>query len=186
MIYINERILTLSANIILRKVLPEEINSGFLTGFIRHQETKKVKYWNQGRLEEKDDYFVEEWDEHRLRGISSFLKEVAYIGSVVAAFDNDKVVGFACVDNEVFFGEYVNMPYIHVSYGYRDQGIGKELFKMIEKEAKELGAKKLYISTHPDINTYEFYEKMGCIPAKRINRRLFDIEPLDIQMEKLL
>jgi len=170
----------------VKRVTADQIHSNFLEGFNRHQITNKMKIWNKGNLEEKENYYIDDWDNYKLSDISKYLQQIALIGAVVAAFHEDKVVGFTCVDGELFLDGYMNMPYIHVSLEYRRKGIGELLFNMIQEEAKKLGATKLYISAHPDVNTQKFYESIGCVQAKRINKELYDLEPFDIQLEKEL
>ena len=108
------------------------------------------------------------------------------LGGANVAKDKGKVIGFACLENDIFNDGYLNLDIIQVSKPYRRLGIGKQLFMYIEKEAKKLKAKKLYISGHPNIDTQAFYKKMGCVLAKQINRALYDAEPLDIHLEKTL
>ena len=107
-------------------------------------------------------------------------------GKLIIAKAKGKVIGFACLESEKFNDGYLNLDIIQVSKPYRRQGIGAQLFLLIEREAKKLKAKKLYISGHPNIYTQAFYKKMGCVLAKQINQELYDKEPLDIQLEKEL
>ena len=79
--------------------------------------------------------------------------------------------------------DYVELPYIHVSRELRGSGIGKRLFEICCKEAKLLGAKKLYIAAHPSVETQRFYKHRGCTLASEINTVIFNKEPLDLQME---
>ncbi len=57
--------------------------------------------------------------------------------------------------------------------------------KTIEK-AKELGAKKLYISATPSKNTVNFYMHLGCNLASEINPELYQLEPDDIHLEMII
>jgi len=170
--------------IIIRRVSTIEIGHDFLKGFNRHQNTEKVLFWSKGVLVEKVNYFQDEWDSSSLIRIAKELEEISLVGVVVAAFSEGKVIGFTCIDDELFNDGYINMPYLHVTYDKRGQGIGKKLFLAIQEEAKKFGAKKLYISGHPDVKTQTFYKEAGCIPAQRINKRLYDVEPFDIHLEK--
>jgi len=62
-------------------------------------------------------------------------------------------------------------------------GIGKRLFSLICRKAKEMGAKKLYISAHSSQETQAFYKTMGCIEAVEYNDELVAREPCDCQLE---
>ena len=73
-----------------------------------------------------------------------------------------------------------------MSKPYRRRGIGKELFKLACKTAKEVGAKKLYISAHSSKESQAAYRKLGCIEATEINQVIAENEPYDVQMEFVL
>ncbi len=61
--------------------------------------------------------------------------------------------------------------------------IGKKLFSIMCEEAKEKGAKKLYISAHSSEETQGFYKTLGCVEAKEYNSKLVAEEPCDCQLE---
>lgn len=174
-------------NIIYRKMDMDDIIDTLFIGFNRHQVTKRVKYIENGILKEKDNYFVENWSDKKLIEISRGIKKIVRNGGVlIVAKDNNLVVGFACLEGELFFDEYLNLDLIQVSNDYRHKGIGRVLFGMVEEEARKIGGRKLYISGHPNIQTQKFYENMGCVLAEKINEELFADEPLDIHLEKIL
>lgn len=156
------------------------IDKTFLNGFQRYQETKEV-YYLDGTIKQKQIYFTDEWDQDKLEEHSSYLASITKSGVVLAKYDGDQVIGFTALDEQ--FGEYINMPFIHVDQRYRHQGIGKELIYQIALEARLKGAKKLYISAHPAVETQKFYESVGCQLAKEINQELYELEPYDLQLE---
>jgi ribosomal protein S18 acetylase RimI-like enzyme/3-methyladenine DNA glycosylase AlkC len=164
-------------------VHPEHIKTGILNGFRRYTETVRVKYVENGVLLEKDDCFVDEWDTRKLSFIESYMKNEKNI--TILAKDNKNVVGFAVLDTLKFDG-YMNVVYIHTDNRYRGQGIGTNLLLLASKTAKDLKAEKLYISGHPAVEAQAFYKKMGCVLAQKINKELYEIEPLDIQLERSL
>lgn len=55
-----------------------------------------------------------------------------------------------------------------------------------KERAKELGAKKLYISATPSKNTVDFYMHLGCKLASEINTDLYQLEPYDIHLEMIV
>jgi len=65
-------------------------------------------------------------------------------------------------------------------------GIGKKLFSLICKKAKEMGAQKLYISAHSSEETQAFYKAVGCVEAVEYNVKLVEEEPCDCQLEYCL
>lgn len=165
----------------------EEINAHLMDGFVRHQVIDKVLRNKNGVLVEENDHWIEDWDEEKLSQINKNVSDIVKKGGVlIVAYDDTQLVGFACLVNELFFDEYMNLDLIHVSYDYRGLGIGKNLFHLIENQARNLGAKKLYISAHPSVESQSFYQSVGCVLAKKIHKGLFEHEPLDIQLEKEL
>jgi N-acetylglutamate synthase-like GNAT family acetyltransferase len=79
--------------------------------------------------------------------------------------------------------EYVNLDSLQVSYEFRRHGLGRVLFEESCKEAKRMGAKKLYISANSSEETHAFYKAMGCCGVTEINKTLFEKEPFDVHME---
>lgn len=174
----------------VRNVSANEIDEKFLIDFDRYQETKSVWYTtNQTNVKTKDDSFIDQWSLEQKKGISLYLKRcIKEGGGVAAAFEGSQIVGFANVENR-FFGsanQYVPLPFIHVSNFYRGEGIGKQLFYQCCEIAKDLGAEKIYIGAHPAVETQCFYQSVGCILAQEVNDEIYQKEPLDLQLEKLL
>lgn len=167
-----------------KKVTYKNIDDHFLNGYIRFQETKKVYSMNEGALQVKNISFRDDWNQEKLIEVSRSLKETIKNGGIVyAAYDQKQIVGFASLNTTLFFDEYMNMEYIHASKGYRGYKIGSYLFFLITQEASKKGAKKLYISAHPSIETQKFYKSLLCVPTKKINQTLFEEEPYDIHLE---
>ncbi len=54
---------------------------------------------------------------------------------------------------------------------------------LVNNEASDKGALKLYIGTNPAIGTYKFYQSVGCILATEIISEVYNHEPLDLQLE---
>jgi 3-methyladenine DNA glycosylase AlkD/ribosomal protein S18 acetylase RimI-like enzyme len=169
---------------VVYKIIDQKnVTKDFLKDFVRYQQTTEVLFVKNKKLHKKDDRFIDAWDKEKLESISLYLKNLN--GVIVGGFDGDKVVGFACVELKIFDG-YMNMPYIHVDRNYRGKQIGRNLFNIISKVAIDNKASKLYISGHPSVETQAFYERLGCTLATKINKELYEIEPLDIQLEKTL
>ena len=172
-------------------VKPKDIFITDLDHFIRYQETTVVKTveYNDDltlktkTLKDKNITFIDDWDKEKRREIAAYFKEVN--GVVVFCYDKEKVIGFTNIELPIRNG-YINMPYIHISAPYRGNRIAKELFYYISEEALKLGAKYLYISAHPSIETYRFYQSVGAKLTDNIIKELYDIEPYDLQLEKEL
>jgi N-acetylglutamate synthase-like GNAT family acetyltransferase len=56
----------------------------------------------------------------------------------------------------------------------------------MKNKARDLGAKKLYVSATPSLNTITFYQNRGFKLTKDVNQELFEKEPEDIHMELTL
>ncbi len=170
-----------------KKVSYQKLNDHFLNGYIRYQETNEVYYIDHLEMKTKENQFREDWDQETLIEVSRKLKQSVKKGSVLyAAYDQKQIVGFALLDTEIFFEEYMNVPYIHSSRGYRGYGIGSYLFYLVAQEAYKRKAKRLYISTHPATETQMFYLARGCKPTHNINSKLFALEPKDIHHEYII
>ena len=81
---------------------------------------------------------------------------------------------------------YLQLSSLHTSYEYRGNGVGKQLFSMACNEAKDLGAKKLYISSHSSEESQKFYKAVGCVEAIEYDKKLVEEEPCDCQLEYTL
>lgn len=173
----------------IRLLCMTDLHTAALQKFNRYQVTNRVLRKENDRYYYKDDHFIESWDEQKKEQVVQSLHQCILAGGIVAgAFADGNLVGFANIERN-FFGtdnEYLELSYIHVSYEYRRHGIGRRLFSLCCKYAKELGAKKLYIAAHPSVETQSFYKSMGCTFAVEINKEILAKEPLDIQMEFVL
>ena len=63
-------------------------------------------------------------------------------------------------------GRYLELSSLHVSQELRGQGVGKKLLHAAVQWARGQGAKRLYISAHPAVESQAFYRAMGCTPAQ--------------------
>ncbi|WP_346905839.1 GNAT family N-acetyltransferase [Clostridium sp.] len=161
-----------------------------LKDFDRHE-----KIYRAWRLREdgseylKDIYYEENWDNNDLLSICNELKSTLEKGgSVFAAFDESKLVGFASLENE-FFGsknQYIQLSNLHITNNYRHKGIGKTLFNMCTHKARELKARKIYISASSCENAQNFYRGIDCVLTKEVNKKLYNLEPFDCHMEYIL
>jgi N-acetylglutamate synthase-like GNAT family acetyltransferase len=61
--------------------------------------------------------------------------------------------------------------------------LGRTLFEKAVAKARELGARRLYISSTPSENTVRFYLLRGARLADDLDAALFELEPEDIHLE---
>lgn len=146
-----------------------------------------VYYFKNGKLElEKEHWDVPGWNSLEFPKLLDLLYLVYDRGGFFwGAFENNKLIGSSVLDCK-FIGssfDQLQLVFLHVSKPYRKKGIGKTLLNLAIQKAKNLGAKKLYISATPSRNTVEFYLNQGCLLVNEINKELFEKESEDIHLE---
>ena len=177
------------SEIIYRKINENELNTEIFSNFNRYQQVNKCWRKRNGQWTLENIAFTEQWGKEEYEFLVECLKNTLNTGgAVIGAFIEGKLAGFTSVENQ-FFGsksQYLQLSSIHVSYESRGKGIGKKLFQMIAQEARDLDAKKLYISAHSSEESQAFYKAIGCIDAKEYNEKLVQAEPCDCQLEYIL
>lgn len=106
-------------------------------------------------------------------------------GTFFGAFDGETLAGIAVLESE-FIGrarDQLQLVFLHVSRSYRKTGLGKRLFEKAVERARQLGAKRLYVSATPSENTVNFYMHLGCTVTDEVDPELFEEEPEDIHLE---
>ena len=75
-------------------------------------------------------------------------------GTFLGAFEGGALVGIAVLECG-FIGkprDQLQLKFLHVSCDYRKRGLGQALFERMVERARELGARRLYISATPSEN----------------------------------
>jgi predicted N-acetyltransferase YhbS len=106
-------------------------------------------------------------------------------GTLYGAFDGQTLIGAAVLESR-FIGpekDQLQLKFLHVSRRHRQSGLGCTLFNKAVARARELGARRLYVSATPSENTVRFYLRRGCRVTDKVDAALFEIEPKDIHME---
>lgn len=163
-----------------------EIDITLFTSFNRYQEVTKCWRKENGEWKLKDIPFIEQWGPGEYEYlIKNLYNTIRTGGAVFGAFNNDVLIGFASVEGLLFGmkNEYIELSSIHTSYESRGMGIGRSLFSLACRKAKEMGAQKLYISAHSSQESQAFYKALGCVEAVEYNSRLVAKEPCDCQLE---
>lgn len=117
--------------------------------------------------------------------LATLVKTIHHGGFAFGVFDQDRLVGFCSVGNELF-GEksnYILLDQLFISKESRNKGIGKRLFLLSAKEAKKQGADRFYICAGSAEETIAFYFAIGCEEAKEINQALYENDTRDYQLE---
>ena len=177
------------ANTIIKKLKLEDCTSDLLINFNRYQKVKRCWRKENGKWQLKDIAFVENWDIKRKNEIvQEFIQCIKMGGIVICAFAYDKLVGFASISNKLFGknNDYIRLEMLHISFEFRNNGIGKELFEKICHETKKLNVRKLYITAHSSEETQAFYKSLGCYETVELNQVLYDEEPYDCHLEYII
>ena len=69
-------------------------------------------------------------------------------GWLHGVFDEGKLIGAGILDSR-FIGrkkDQLRLTFLHIGKAYRKRGLGRRLFELAKAEARERGAKRLYIS----------------------------------------
>ena len=173
-------------NITYGKLTAENFDVNSLDDFIRHQQVKKCwRKINNVFMLVKNEY-VEDWSLDRHREVAcEILNGIKEGGVGFGAFCDGRVVGYTYLSKQLFGSklQYMELKLFHVSEPFRGNGIGKELFKRTCTEAKQSGAKKLYISAHSSEESQAVYRSLGCMDAVEVNKDIAENEPYDVQME---
>ena len=177
--------------LITKELSIDDLCPKLLQHFNRFQEVRRCWRMENGKWILKNISFTEQWDDELKEEIvavdfTNCLKSGGFVWGVFNS--NDKLVAFATLLSS-FFGsknQYLQLMQIHVSYEYRKMGIGKKLFRLCSQKAKQLGAKKLYISTCSSEESQHFYKNIGCVDAEEVNEEIAAHEPYGRQMEYVL
>lgn len=175
--------------IVFRQLAETEMNRELFSAFIRRQVVEKCWRKVDGHWKIIDAPFIDDWTQEQFNfGIECLQKTARTGGFLLGAFINGELKGFVSVEPE-FMGtdsQYLDLSSIHVSADMRRMGIGAQLFENAKNWARKRGARKLYISSHPAVESQSFYKKMGCVDAQYISAEHVSREPFDRQLELML
>jgi ribosomal protein S18 acetylase RimI-like enzyme len=154
-----------------------------LDKFVRHQQVKECWRNIDGEWKLIHNEFTEEWTLKKCRAVAGNITSNLREGlEAFGAFDGDVLIAYITVGKK-FFGsqkQYVELIEFQVSEPYRRQGIGKQLFELVCGAARDMGAKKLYISAHSSKESQAAYRKLGCKLVEEINQVIAEKEPCDV------
>jgi ribosomal protein S18 acetylase RimI-like enzyme len=148
-------------------------------------------FFRDGKLEaEEVDWQVPRWfsdgPEHSVQALIQFLEPIlAQGGTMLGAFDGDLLVGVAIYRPDLT-KDMAQLVFLHVSNGYRRQGIAARLTAEIIRLAQEDQATRLYVSATPSQSAVGFYKNQGFRLVGKPHPELYALEPEDIHMIKTL
>ncbi|MBE0636697.1 GNAT family N-acetyltransferase [Candidatus Bipolaricaulota bacterium] len=117
--------------------------------------------------------------------IHALEEDLACGGVILGAFDADRLAGIASFRPHLT-ETMAQLSLLHVSNGYRRQGIAAHLFDQVETLVRQSGAQQLYVSATPSGSAVGFYLSRGCILNATPHPQLLELEPEDIHMIKML
>jgi GNAT superfamily N-acetyltransferase len=106
-------------------------------------------------------------------------------GTAIGAFAGERLVGIGIVVPHVRDG-IAQLAFLHVSDGYRGEGIGRHLNGELERLALAAGDATMVVSATPSENTVRFYRGCGFEPTAAPLPELYELEPDDVHLEKRL
>ncbi len=171
---------------LIRELEEDEIQRPLFRHFSRRQVVRQCLRRRDGLWTAEEAPFIDDWNDENYAFLTECLRNTVHTGGAVfAAFQDGQLKGFASVEAALFGsrGEYMDLSSLHVSEELRGRGAGRRLFLRAAAWAKEHGAKKLYISSHPAVETQAFYQAMGCVDAAEIHAGHAQEEPLDRPLE---
>jgi ribosomal protein S18 acetylase RimI-like enzyme len=165
------------------------LGEALLDNFNRYEEVEKFYVKENGNWIIKNIRDVINWDKNKKNDIIKIFSETINEGGYVfGAYDNKKMIGFSVLFNSTFGSKknYIRLKFLHVSFEYRHQGIGKILFELCLEKTKNRGIEKIYISAANSEAAQIFYLGIGCKDAMEINKIASENEPFDRQMEYII
>jgi predicted N-acetyltransferase YhbS len=153
----------------------------------RAEVIEKIYYHEDGELVLKPEHYdVPGWPPGEPERYNPILLDCFdRDGTFYGAFDGKTLIGVAVLESR-FIGrerDQLQLKFLHVSRRHRQAGLGRTLFEETVARARDLGARRLYISSTPSENTVRFYLRLGCRVTDDVDAALFKLEPRDIHLE---
>ncbi len=152
----------------------------------RREVIDNIYYLVDGKLELRPEHYdMRGWPSSAMESTPMLLDCYDRGGWCYGIFDADKLVAVAMLESK-FIGrpaDMLQLLFLHVGYGYRDRGLGRQLFAQAAAVARERGARRMYISATPSEHTIHFYLGLGCVLSPAPEPELLALEPDDIHLE---
>ncbi len=131
------------------------------------------------------------WDpdghgEHSVEAQIHMLEHYVDTGGIaLGAFAGDQLVGIGTVVPHLRPG-IAQLAYLHVSAPFHATGIGSRLTEQLDEIARTAGDSAMVVTATPTENTVRFYLGRGFQPMAEPLAELFELEPEDVHMHKVL
>lgn len=123
----------------------------------------EFKQTNIKDIEDFDEIALEHWNSFNNK-TPKFNKEILQNFNVIQARHKNKTIGYIlyiCFKSPYYDEVWCQVDMFYLNPEYRGQGTGKQMFKMMEKEAKKQGASKIMSSFNLKQPLEGFYKNMG-------------------------
>lgn len=138
------------------------------------------------RINQDPVLVIPPWDDEGIsRRISIWQPEIERGGSILAALQDKKIVGFGIIGAKHKDGS-IELCALFVSSEARQLGIGTLLFQRLEKLAKKQRATSLLIYSNPTESAVDFYRKQNCEIIGIADKRLISHLSMDVIFAKPL
>jgi GNAT superfamily N-acetyltransferase len=137
------------------------------------------------------DWSSPPWDpdgdgDHSVAAMGRLLEHELDAGGVALGASVDgRLVGIGVVVPHLR-PSIAQLAFLHVSAPWRATGIGSLLSAQLDEIARAGGATEMVVSATPSENTVRFYLARGFRPMAEPLVELFDLEPADVHMHKVL
>ena len=137
------------------------------------------------------DWSSPPWDpdghgEHSVEAHRRALEHYVDTGGIAfGAFASKRLVGIGVVVPDLRPG-IAQLAFLHVSAPMRATGIGSRLSEQLDQVARTAGDSDMVVSATPSENTVRFYLGRGFRPMAQPLAELFELEPEDVHMRKVL
>jgi len=156
----------------------------------RREVIDNVYYLRDGKLVlEPEHYDMQGWPPGEAEHYTPILLDCYDCGGFFwGAFQNDTLMGVSILESKFIGSQHdtLQLKFLHVNHDCRGKGLGTALFDLAAEKARDLGARKLYISATPSEYTVKYYMRLGCVLAAEIDPELFALEPEDIHLEYVI
>lgn len=131
-------------------------------------------------------WFAEGEGEHSIAEQIAFYQDhLRRGGRMIGAFAEGKLVGIGVLTPNIRPG-MDQLASLHVSHGYRREGIATRLTREMVELARQNGAQEMYVSATPSASAVSFYRSHGFEPVAEPLPELYALEPEDIHTLKRL
>ena len=162
-------------------------------GEIDRRERIDVQYDQHGTqlVARHGDWSSLAWDpeghgEHSVEAQRHMLEHYVDDGGIaLGAFASGRLVGIGVVLPHLR-PRIAQLAYLHVSAPSRAKGVGRRLCEELDQIARTAGDSEMVVTATPTENTVRFYLGRGFQPMAEPLAELFELEPEDVHMSKVL